>query len=502
MRANLEGVRVHGRQPSRYWRLTLTSHEPLRSRYYAHRRGRNPSRHRGFAAVARPGLPPHCCCIRANNRVRIFERFETPRAVGSGVILQPTGLAALSELRLIAQISKLGIRIDRLFGRVMPSNRVVLDVRVSRSGSPAGTVLRYIGRRCSARCMMRPSRSGIQHLTASATVAAPLIMAAIGPQYWPPTAARTTASISWSDALGANSPLAAGYCTSADRLCPLRRPLGECALAATMEGCCRTRSNSATIRQAAWPGILPNRTPCPWRESPLAAFFLEPQEKARSSGIVAGRRFHHGVESRCVAMFWPEARRVSIPHHRCRTNHAFAQYDHFTLRTPYSDRLVHIGDATRATSPQLGQGANMALLDAFRRWRRRRSDADSRPAGKSSRLHVHAPPAHMGFSIQWASATFTPFYQSDSRLLPLVRDWLAAPLSRLPIADVLLARLVSGTSAAPPGAAANSLRCAWIPQAEDLRVSTLGIRRRDRRRSAALQQKLQPRCRPSPRLSS
>jgi salicylate hydroxylase len=51
--------------------------------------------------------------------------------------------------------------------------------------------------------------------------------------------------------------------------------------------------------------------------------------------------------------------------------------------------------------------------------------------------------------FQWASAAFTPFYQSDSRLLPLVRDWLAAPLSRLPIADVLLARLVSGTITSP-----------------------------------------------------
>jgi 2-polyprenyl-6-methoxyphenol hydroxylase-like FAD-dependent oxidoreductase len=51
--------------------------------------------------------------------------------------------------------------------------------------------------------------------------------------------------------------------------------------------------------------------------------------------------------------------------------------------------------------------------------------------------------------FQWASATFTPFYQSDSRLLPWIRDWLAAPLSRLPVANSLLARLVSGTLATP-----------------------------------------------------
>jgi hypothetical protein len=31
----------------------------------------------------------------------------------------------------------------------------------------------------------------------------------------------------------------------------------------------------------------------------------------------------------------------------------------------------------------------------------------------------------------------------------MVRDWLAAPVSRLPIADALLARLVSGMTTAP-----------------------------------------------------
>ncbi len=64
----------------------------------------------------------------------MFERFERPRPLGSGLILQPTGLAVLAELGLVTEIASLGARIERLFGRAVPSNRVVLDVRYRAIG--------------------------------------------------------------------------------------------------------------------------------------------------------------------------------------------------------------------------------------------------------------------------------------------------------------------------------------------------------------------------------
>ena len=51
--------------------------------------------------------------------------------------------------------------------------------------------------------------------------------------------------------------------------------------------------------------------------------------------------------------------------------------------------------------------------------------------------------------FQWASAMFTLFYQSDSRALAFARDWLAGPLSNLPIGRQVLAQLVSGMTVPP-----------------------------------------------------
>jgi 2-polyprenyl-6-methoxyphenol hydroxylase-like FAD-dependent oxidoreductase len=238
------------------------------------------------------------------------------------------------------------------------------------------------------------------------------------------------------DALGANSPLAAGLAR--------RKTLPYGALWANVpwpdQGPMPTNALEQRYSRASQvAGVLPIGRRAPG-EARLAAFFwiLRRDRVAawRSEGLAAWKT--------SVARLWPEAAPVIDPIDDI-DQIVFAQYDHFTARTPYSDKLVHIGDSARATSPQLGQGANMALLDALAL-----THALGEHEQLADALRAYARMRYWHVRLfQWTSAMFTPFYQSDSRVLPWVRDWFVAPLSRLPIADAILARLVSGITTAP-----------------------------------------------------
>jgi 2-polyprenyl-6-methoxyphenol hydroxylase-like FAD-dependent oxidoreductase len=123
----------------------------------------------------------------------------------------------------------------------------------------------------------------------------------------------------------------------------------------------------------------------------------------------------------------------------------FARYAHRTLREPAAPGLIHIGDSWHSTSPQLGQGANMALLDAWALARALREegglDRALRRAVAQRRFHVRL--------YQALSALFTPAYQSDSLVLPWIRDRIVPPFGRLWPATRIQAEMVAGTFGSP-----------------------------------------------------
>src|SRR5262245_27483996 len=101
----------------------------------------------------------------------------------------------------------------------------------------------------------------------------------------------------------------------------------------------------------------------------------------------------------------------------------FATYADVGLNRPFAERIAFIGDAGRALSPQLGQGANLALIDAATL-----SDCLRQASSLEAALDAYlgARRRHGNF-YALASRWLTPFFQSDSRWAARVRD-LAFPI--------------------------------------------------------------------------
>ena len=122
-----------------------------------------------------------------------------------------------------------------------------------------------------------------------------------------------------------------------------------------------------------------------------------------------------------------------------------ARYAHHTLPVPAGDGIVFIGDSAHATSPQLGQGANMALLDAAALGT---ALTGAQTVEEAVASYVQMRRAHVRL-YQMLSLTLTPFYQSDGAVLPVVRDLLVSRIGRLPLVQKLLAAMVSGQLLSP-----------------------------------------------------
>jgi 2-polyprenyl-6-methoxyphenol hydroxylase-like FAD-dependent oxidoreductase len=122
-----------------------------------------------------------------------------------------------------------------------------------------------------------------------------------------------------------------------------------------------------------------------------------------------------------------------------------ARYQHRTLRRPARGRVVFIGDAAHCTSPQLGQGANMALLDAAAL---AQGLATTVNIDRAIEYYCSGRRNHVRL-FQLFSRMFTPFYQGDSHALSFIRDQVVSTVARIPPAPRFLASLVSGTMLDP-----------------------------------------------------
>jgi 2-polyprenyl-6-methoxyphenol hydroxylase-like FAD-dependent oxidoreductase len=106
---------------------------------------------------------------------------------------------------------------------------------------------------------------------------------------------------------------------------------------------------------------------------------------------------------------------------------AFTTYMDIHMETWNTRNVVYLGDAAHATSPQLGQGCNLALIDAMVL-----ADVLAREPHVPTALDEYSRVrrSHLRF-YQMLSRLLTPMFQSDGRILGWLRDatmWLPSTI--------------------------------------------------------------------------
>ena len=380
------------------------------------------------------GLAAALLLRRDGHRVTLFERFETARPIGSGLMMQPTGMAVLETLGLAGAIRERAAAVDRLFGASAPSGRVVLDVRYRALGPRAG-------------CGYGVHRAALFDVLHHAARAETLTIET-GREVAGSEADGPGRRLHFADG-GSDGPFdlvvdALGHATTL--AAPCGRPLAYGALWASLDWPGESDLDPAALEQryqraSVMVGVLPIGV-APGRLASQAAFFWS----LRSDRLDAWRAGGLDAWKHEVLQVWPAVRPL-LDQIRDPGQLTFARYTHRMLETPKERALAHIGDAWRSSSPQLGQGANMALLDAYALALSLREAPDVPEALEAfvRRRRGHAALYHL------LSAMFTPVYQSDSRTLPLLRDLVMGPISKLWPATVIQAAMVSGLVGSPLG---------------------------------------------------
>lgn len=364
------------------------------------------------------GLSTAALLARRGWRVTLYDRMTTPGPVGSGFVLQPTGLEVLEAMGLADAVAARGAPIRRMLGKAHPSGRTVLDVG-------------YAGGRHGL-AVQRTALFGILHAAATeAGVAFELgrtVVGVEGDHACRPvvdTMSHMPAYDLVVDAMGCRSPNHEGV-----------HEIGYGALWASVPWSAATTFDDATLEQryqraSRMAGVLPVGSAHEGAPAMATVFW-----SVRNDAPTEAWRDE-------AARMWPDMEPL-LAH----AKPVHARYRHHTRRALASRRAIRIGDAWHATSPQLGQGANMALIDALSldAALARTNDVD-----RALRDHVSRRRTHVRL-YQSLSRILTPFYQSDGRLLPMVRDHVVAPmLSRRGLTHAVISALVAGGVGDPIG---------------------------------------------------
>ncbi|MFT4178040.1 MAG: NAD(P)/FAD-dependent oxidoreductase [Thermomonas sp.] len=365
---------------------------------------------------------------RDGHEVEVFERVPNPGPVGAGFLLQPTGLQALWRLGLLDAVRTHGAPVARLYGET-PCGRAVMDMRYAD-----------LDARLTGIGMQRGALFALLHAAIGAQVGIQLHVDHAVEELDCDAGRLRDARWRWHgpfDVLvvadGSASALRAQVTASRiDKPYPWGAlwcllPEGDWSWPTEL------RQRYLLARQMA--GMLP--VGCmPGDPVRRLSFFWSLPVNGFGDWRTAGR----DAWMQQLQALWPEA------HARMGEDFdvsclARAAYRDAIPKRWWRGRTVLLGDAAHAMSPQLGQGVNMALVDALelaKQLGQSTSTTDAFAAYETARR------AHLAAYHRY-SRWLTPLFQSHHDGIARLRDAAFLPAGRLPFASGHMLRVLSGT---------------------------------------------------------
>ena len=370
---------------------------------------------------------------RDGHRVVLHERVPEPAPLGAGILIQPTGQAVLRELGLADEIRFKGAPVFQLYG-TNHTGRVVMNLQYTDWHSTACGIGLHRGVLFQA--LWRALRaSTVEVRTGSDVTALNDLGGAVG--------LRGTSGPQGGDAnLGEHDLVVVADGTRSALRADLGvrhkvRPYPWGALWAILPD--PQQEYRGGLRQwyrraGQMLGVMPTGT-APDSHTPVVSLFWS----LRADRLKTWQALGLAAWKREVADLAPETRGL-LAHIGRAEQLTWAGYSDVVMRRWHKERVVVIGDCAHAMSPQLGQGANLALIDAKVLADCVREHPDNPEQALAS--YSKRRRGHLRF-YQSASRWLTPVYQSDAWLIPAMRDSFMNLSSRIPpMRDHMLTTLI------------------------------------------------------------
>jgi 2-polyprenyl-6-methoxyphenol hydroxylase-like FAD-dependent oxidoreductase len=363
----------------------------------------------------------------AGHDVTVFERFAEPRPIGAGLLLQPTGLAVLRALGLDEAAIAQGGKVVGLEAKTA-GGRTVLDLSYRDLHAQA----HGLGIRRSVLFDLLHGR--LRESPANLVTSVEII----------DVAREHGRAVVIDKSLERHGPFDLAIVADGAHSAIRRRLMPGAAQRLYSWGCVW-----ATVRDSAGlgaPGLLRQRVDgtrrmmglLPAGDNRLTLYWSLPVADLAPEAML-----DLGILQRAAKALWPEA--ASIVDDAVATNDfSRATYRHVALPRWSVGPILFIGDAAHGTSPQLGQGANLALVDA---WTLADSLAVATDMPSALARFAERRAATVRF-YRHASHLLTPLFQSGFAPLGWARDAFMGLACGLPpgrtVATTTLAGLRTG----------------------------------------------------------